>query len=110
MDYEYIEKSFVLYAINYFMNMQTWNKEDIAAVLKRVIESAPAADVAKVRPGKWLTTQNDTIRGQKFTCSICGKIAYFPQPTRSKNWVKHCGYEYCPHCGARMDGKDSGND
>lgn len=70
-----------------------------------VIETFPAADVAEVKHGEWLTPQNDTIRGQKFTCSVCGKIAYYPQPTRLKNWVKHCSYEYCPHCGAKMDGK-----
>ena len=75
------------------------DKDCIAAVFKKF------ANMTEVKPGKWLTTQNDTIRGQKFTCSICGKIAYCPQPTRLKNWVKHCNYEYCPHYGAKMDGK-----
>lgn len=70
------------------------------------VQLIPIADVAEVKHGEWLTPQNDTIRGQKFTCSVCGKIAYYPQPTRLKNWVKHCSYEYCPHCGAKMDGKD----
>lgn len=55
--------------------------------------------------GKWLVPQNDTVRGQKFICSVCEKIAYYPQPTRSKSWVKHCGYSYCPNCGAKMDGE-----
>ena len=70
-----------------------------------MIMQAPTADVEEVKQGKWLEKENDTVRGQKFLCSLCKKVAYFPQPTRDKKWVKHCGYSCCPNCGAKMDGK-----
>ena len=79
-----------------YSDLSNTDKDCIAAVFERF---------AEVKHGEWLTPQKDTIRGQKFTCSVCGKIAYYPQPTRNKNWIKHCGYEYCPHCGAKMDEK-----
>lgn len=64
----------------------------------------PAADVAEVRHGYWKEADN-TRRGHKFICSECNGVSYYPQPTRDKNWVKHCGYAHCPYCLAKMDGK-----
>lgn len=75
------------------------------AIVKSAIESIPAADVVEVRHGRWIEADS-TRKGQKFVCSVCKGVSYYPQPTRSKNWVKHCGYSYCPHCIAKMDGKD----
>ena len=54
------------------------------------IKSIPAADVAPVRHGRWVTTY-DIVH----ICSVCGE------------WCG-CGgcTNYCPNCGAKMDGCD----
>lgn len=49
---------------------------------------------------------DDSPKSQKFVCEKCGEIAYYPQPTRDEYWVKHCPYQYCPNCGARMKGAE----
>lgn len=51
-----------------------------------VIDSMPTADVVDVVHGEWKWTGSNNLR-----CSECGDIA----PT---------SYNYCPNCGARMDG------
>ena len=62
------------------------------------IKAASAADVVEVRHGEWGDTgdfQLDTIYSG-WKCSECDFI--------------YCGgkFNYCPHCGAKMDGKGEG--
>mgnify|MGYP003302370324 CR=1 FL=1 len=52
--------------------------------------------------GEWKEA-NTLKKSSQFICTACGGTAYFPQPTRLKDWEKHCPYKYCPHCGAKMD-------
>ena len=61
----------------------------VRLVLNR-IDAAPAADVAPVVHGRWLSPK--TPKGRVgILCSECMKSA---------DW----GYNYCPNCGAKMDG------
>lgn len=53
--------------------------------------------------GYW-EEENRLRKSAKFLCSICGGLAYFPQPTRDESWQKCCPYKYCPNCGALMKG------
>lgn len=80
-----------------------WDKAIDAAI--EAIEKLPNADVEPVKHGRWQEV-GGTPKGQMFHCSICHKVAYFPQPTRDKTWKKQCPYTYCPNCGAKMDGKE----
>ena len=50
----------------------------------------PTADVVEVRHGEWRK------RGNEKTCSNCAFIYY----SNNDDW------NYCPNCGATMDGKD----
>lgn len=59
------------------------------------VENAPTADAVEVVHGRWVEIARD---GTPFTvdrCSACGKN-YFGFPTHAMN--------YCPNCGAKMDG------
>ena len=62
------------------------------------IDEIPAADVAPVRHGRWIRKRTVEHEGEWY-CSICGKDMLY-------TWGPGCGLaDYCPHCGARMDGK-----
>ena len=66
---------------------------------RELMATAPAADVVKVRHGKWVHSEiEDDDWGRIFhewTCSVCGySVAHNPT-----------GENYCPNCGAKMDGE-----
>ena len=70
-----------------------WN--DAVLMVKSMIHSEKAADVAPVRHGRWITKQEkDTFAGYLYSyeCSECGR-------------VEQCKEPYC-NCGAKMDLED----
>ena len=62
-----------------------------------LIESVPAADVAPVRHGRW--TDGDQY------CPICRKDKF--RGLDADVWADWKP-DYCPNCGAKMDGGDDG--
>ena len=71
-----------------------------ASLTTRLIDAQPAADVAPVRHGRWMTTD---AYPHHLYCSVCYK-------TYAKNakWVNELDLptNYCPNCGARMGKED----
>ena len=69
--------------------------------LAAAISQTPAVDVAEVRHGRWMTTD---AYPHHLYCSVCYK-------TYAKNakWVNELDLptNYCPNCGALMDGKEN---
>ena len=63
---------------------------------QRAILDAPAADVAQVRHGRWEWDTEDIYR-----CSNCAEKSHV------KEVMGHPEWDYCPNCGAKMDGGDS---
>lgn len=66
---------------------------------RKLMIDAPAADVEKVRHGEWKTDKYD-IQYPLFGAyyHTCNKCAY------TYCDVRNFGYNYCPGCGAKMDG------
>ena len=65
-----------------------WHSDVIA------LKSLPAADVAQVRHGRWETEIITDVYGLKhacYACSVCGV-------------ANNDEYDFCPNCGAKMDG------
>lgn len=63
----------------------------------QMLEKLPSADVAPVVHGVWVRVHKiDPISG--YRCSKCRHIVGFDLTP------------YCPNCGAKMDGKDGGDD
>ena len=88
---EYIKRE---YAVDAVVDVY-YNTTDIdlsgekfeAAILK-----IPAADVAPVRHGRWGTHSD---RPDSLICSVCNY---------GFDMWKHDPHNYCPNCGAKMDG------
>ena len=62
------------------------------SVIRQNIMDIPAADVAPVRHGQWETNSD---RPDSLICSVC-KCGF--------DMWKHDPHNYCPNCGAKMDG------
>ena len=70
----------------------------------RRIKAIPAADVQPVKHGKWKQTggkysRHKTIDRRILTCSVCGNVLYMEGVNAGRGDAN-----YCPNCGARMDG------
>ena len=70
-----------------------WN--DCMMRVKSMVSKAPAADVAPVVHGQWETSSD---RPDSLICSVC-KCGF--------DMWKHDPHNYCPSCGAKMDGVGS---
>ena len=67
--------------------------------LKRNVKDAPTIKAEPVRHGKWVEQEHsDWEYSKEYRCSNCGKYRLVTNPV-GWNW------NYCPNCGARMDGE-----
>lgn len=62
------------------------------------IEDEPTADVVEVKHGKWVHTDKAMHWTGKDECSEC------TYHTDNREDLTH--FNYCPNCGAKMDGKE----
>ena len=106
---EYIEReALVKYLVGYceHLSVLCHNNDDIYAEMLGVaqcldrVESAPKADVVEVRHGYW---RGLPLGGNSYCrCSVCNNVYN----------VHSCNgratQNYCPNCGAKMDGKGEG--
>ena len=73
----------------------------IPVVTKEEIDSMETVDAVLVRHGKYIGTEFDGYADgcpvyYEWKCSECGCVFEEEEPT----------YNYCPNCGARMDGEE----
>lgn len=97
---EYIERGALLMTPPFtkFGGDSTWYTEgylDCADEARKAVNDAPAADVVEVKQGEIIETIIDGKMNRVFSC--CGKD--FTQLTQ---WIIP---NYCPNCGAKMDGE-----
>ena len=97
---EYIEREAVLTYMSEVKAACISNFEyEASAVIAGMIgeikdDEIPAADVAPVRHGCWVKEKPDVLI--HWHCSVCEKCYFLEEPNA----------DYCPHCGAKMDGGD----
>ena len=107
MDREYIEREVVSEGIRkyYYKNPPNSSYQEGfdhgLDKAQRVILDAPAADVVEVRHGRWVSVQHKLAR----VCSVCNR----DEPYKFAD-VDADVYNYCPHCGAKMDLQEEYND
>ena len=68
----------------------------LAAKVLRQVSDAPTADVAPVRHGRWIDAYPDIEANPMFMYGICSECGFEQGISKYLN--------YCPNCGARMDG------
>ena len=92
-------KAFKLTAKNPNKDYQRGMQDTIDCLVPEVIADIPAADVQPVKHGRWIAENRDN-RGYAdcYTCTNCNCYTY------TYTLMKDCEYDYCPNCGARMDG------
>ena len=96
---EYIEREAVLAYMSEVKAACISNFEyEASAVIGGMIgeikdDEIPAADVAPVKRGHWVKEKSDVLI--HWHCSVCEKCYFLEEPNA----------DYCPHCGAKMDGE-----
>ena len=72
-----------------------WGDGSDGAMAIEIVASAPAADVAPVRHGRWINAYPDIEPNPLFMYGICSNCG-FEQGLSDK-------LNYCPNCGTKMD-------
>lgn len=99
---EYIDRAAALLAITEEEKNYDFDTRDVLSglyIAGSAVESVPAADVEPVRHGRW--EKGDQFPGW-LCCSDCRDAFVLPE------WVNRNKWEYCPNCGAKMDGDGDG--
>ena len=73
---------------------QGWS--DACNHIRARLAYVPAADVALVKHGNWIYGEDVDIQ-----CSVCGADAM------TEGDYRQIRSDYCPNCGARMDGEEN---
>ena len=98
--YKIINEAMTAGMVNIFSIQQ--RRANFEEVLE-VIEEIPAADVQEVKHGKWITSEI-TMDSGCTSCSCCHSEYYIGDLQNLEG--DNDFVMYCPHCGARMDGKE----
>ena len=76
------------------------NADHLTNYATLILREAPTVDAAPVRHGRWI------LRGGKRYCSECGNRACVTRD--SDDFWYTVGTDFCPSCGAKMDGGSDG--
>ena len=85
--YEYIERK--------ALRDTLYDADAITMSGVKILNQFPAADVAPVRHGRWVSVPHKLAR----VCSVCNR----DEPYKFAD-IDADVYDYCPNCGAKMDG------
>jgi DNA-directed RNA polymerase subunit RPC12/RpoP len=101
---EYIKRTDVMkicegYSEHCFSSSDAKGQDIADRILDDVVE-IPTADVEEVKHGYWIE-QEDMFCAVYYTCSNCRNDWTTIDGTPQENFMN-----YCPNCGAKMDGKD----
>lgn len=64
------------------------------------IDEQPAVDAEPVRRAQWKAANRRDTLCDTYVCSECGNMVM-----QAEGYTYSCTCNYCPHCGARMDGE-----
>lgn len=90
---DYIDRDAVISEIERREALMVGDKRISVDAMKSFIKNRPSADVAPMVHGQWETNSD---RPDSLICSVC-KCGF--------DMWKHDPHNYCPNCGAKMDGR-----
>ena len=70
--------------------------------VRKALQMTPTADVAEIRHGYWIEKNLDDFRKVECSCSMCG----WSGVENYDSYVDIHDFEFCPYCGAKMDGEE----
>lgn len=73
-----------------------------AVDIVEIMESIPTADVKEVQHGYWEEWWDDNYLSYCHKCSECGSYPLTKEETTHDEVLSN----FCPNCGAKMDGKE----
>ena len=76
-----------------------WEYGQAVSDIYKIIEEAPGIEAEPVVHGEW-EIDDDGCERELMRCSVCGEECY-----DGDNDIIVRFYNYCPNCGAKMDGE-----
>ena len=88
-----------------------WDTDPTDEEIKWTIDKIPTADVAEVKHGEWVDKYNNKYDNHLYECSVCGVEALYEayENELGQTKLRQVLTEWCPHCGAKMEGGTYGN-
>lgn len=79
---------------------------DVLEMVSKWLNEARTIDAEPVRHGRWVDRYGNKYDNHLYECSECkGKARYrFVRDELGKEIAEQALDDYCPHCGAKMDG------
>lgn len=74
-----------------------FKRQELCKAVASVFGGAPAADVAPVVHGRWIYEEETFSTSSGYRCSACRRPRWLSPDVPE-------AFEYCPKCGAKMDG------
>lgn len=100
---EAVLKAFKLKVKNPKKDYQRGMQDAIDCLIPEVIADIPSADVKPVKRGYWEEVIDYGGWGDThYRCSVCGEEWYLEDGKPKDN-----NMNFCPHCGAKMDGGET---
>lgn len=74
----------------------------IDKMFPQIIDDTPTIEVKQVEHGRWkVAKSSEGLPTNRFVCSECMGLVQISV------YCYHCMFNYCPNCGARMDGENT---
>ena len=104
-----IDANALLDKVQFRMDIDNKNAEIIAGcvnITRWLIENAPTVDAVEVVHGRWEDMYDGKYDNPRFRCSVCKEKSLFKDERNILgNWIQvQALTDYCPNCGAKMDG------
>ena len=100
MDGDLISRKTLLEILNAKSDMAIATPAQIIyANVAKIVELQPAVDAEPVRRAQWKAENRRCTLCDTYICSECGNMVM-----QAEGFTYSCTYNYCPNCGAMMDG------